>query len=68
MSHARAKRRLMQWERFHQAHPTSGKHQIGPVRYHSAHVNAHARVSYIGRAAPNGIREPWTLRDSVRGT
>ncbi len=62
MSHGKAKRILMKWERFHDRHPRSGKFNIGPERYHLAHINAHARVAGVGRAAPNGIREPWTLR------
>lgn len=62
MSHARAKRILLQWERLHARHPGSGKFDIGPERYHTAHVMAYDRVSRIGRAAPHGIRAPWTLR------
>lgn len=65
MSHQRAKRILMQWERLHQRHPRSGKFRIGPDRYHLGHIKAHARVAEVGRAAPNGIREPWTIPISV---
>jgi hypothetical protein len=69
-SHQRNKRRAMQWERFHQRYPKSGKYIVaaGKERIHLGHVLAHARCVEQGRYYPIGIRrEPWTLRISRRG-
>ena len=57
----------MKWERYHSRFPISGKYNIGPERYHHAHLTAYSRVSEIGRYAPNGIRMPWMLRNSREG-
>jgi hypothetical protein len=63
-SHARNRRRLMEWERFHKRYPLSGKHVMaaGAERLHTAHVMTHARCVEQGRYYPIGIRRPpWTL-------
>lgn len=64
-SHARNRKRFMQWERFHVRYPMSGRHVMaaGEERVHTAHVMCHARCVEQGRFYPIGIRRsPWMLR------
>lgn len=63
MSRARAKRRWMAWQRYHSRIETSPTWFV----YHRGYVNAHARVMYQGRHAPEGIRTPWILRTTQEG-
>lgn len=69
-SHQRNKRRAMQWERFHQRYPMSGRHIMaaGKERIHNGHALAHSRCVFQGRAYPRGIRRaPYMLRISRGG-
>lgn len=65
MNASRAKRRVIRWMRY-----LDHTHSMSPHRnhagYHAGHSKAYTDYMLAGRAAPNGIRVPWT-RLSLRG-
>lgn len=73
MTHGRAKRILMAWERYHKRHHMSGPVTISAItgyeeQMHQGHIKAFGRVAEVGRAAPNGIRNPWHFHIRREGT
>lgn len=62
MSAARAKRRMMRWERYAiktESRTPNRKHYGG---YHRGHIRAIWIYTGKGRAAPHGLRTAWLLR------
>lgn len=60
MSHVKNKRRAMQWERYHQRWPQSGREiPESNERIHGGHTRAIHRFLFQGR--PGVRRDPWYL-------
>lgn len=59
MNASKAKRRALRWYRYLKS---TGSVSTNKARggYHTAHAKAHMGCMTAGRAAPHGIRVPWT--------